>query len=528
MINKVLILIFLLISIKGWTQSTEYSDEENKFVDEFMEKHINQKGLTSDEVYSKLEIGMEEVRYHPVFVEKLLTTKLWVDGDATFTYDYCERLLDNTYLSTFQSILIDPCAYSYMVAKDYEGLYNRIIPRINDDNIRGLYLAAYYQYKHNKYGTNWDEFKEHISYSVNIEYDYEILNHHKNWLLSYLFDDVLRTLELSYFRWFIEEYKEAIYSSDLPTYQFSSVIGYAVDFDNSDSDIAKNIIEHVRGLNVEKFNYLHPAIALYHFHEGRESLAIEALDKSFEMDRAGFFEAYPKDFISIESFYLDVIFGLEDFKARERLLDKALQYFKGHKSYEVRLNLLQALLLASEDIGAAKDILKNNKSYLSKKAYGINKKALVACKEFSKKKPDYRFVENVLSMMLSELYGQEFTEDLSNLDDRKALYRYIVNQNVEKPVFTLKEIVEVIDDALEEFSKGSHAGYDDFLYFKLAIIAERDEDWLKRELDKLPKDVASEFVERLNNQDNLTELESAAQVFGAVFVDYLNTDIINE
>lgn len=519
MINKI-ILIVLLLPLAGWSQPTTFTDEEHKFADDFFEKMTKKIPIPSDELYAELDTAMKKVPFYPGFVAVLLREKMLVNSnrDFEFGYEYCKKL-DDHYLSTFQPILEELCAYAYYMKKNDDELYNRIIPLIKDENIKGLYLAGYYRINGNE-----DEFINHAKYSILENYKYESLNFIRDNHLYEYYRIIRNKKNTNLLEQFLKDYEKAIFSSNLDALFYLSLIENATHTFND--VLAIKLINYVKELDVEKYKSLSPAIAYYYSLNGEEEIALEALKKAFEIDKSDFLNNYNPDARLIFNTYSTSINKLSDFKTKERMVEKGLSYFEDMNDYKIMFQLYQSMLHASKDIKAAKAILKECEPYLNEINYNNLNNILMINNEMGKKKPDYKMVDSLLDKVVT-------TIDLSSFYYQKIRYRYKVNYTTKKPVFTLNEVVEDFDKI---FSKPLSKA--DKLYYlrpKLLFIGESDKEWFIREIEKLPADIADELMESYNiaekNPEKAAELLSTNKrtlkdinrTVDFISISYLNT-----
>jgi hypothetical protein len=478
MIKRIITILFF-IPFLGWSQRTLFTAKEDEFVGGVLETIINNTSLSTNEIYSELDLALQKVPYHPGLVQYLLRDKLFFTfRDYEFGYEYCKKL-DDYYLSTFQPLLIDPCAYVYYVKEDLEGLYNRVIPLIKDESIKGLYLAAYYYEKNNE-----DDFIKHAKYSLNKSYKYESLNFLRDVHLFNLHTIVIDQRNANSIKSYLKDYEKSFFISNLPTSFYLSIIEdatYTLNF-----DLAERLINYVKELDTEKYKYLYPIIAYYHSYKGEESLAAEALEKAFEMDQSGFLNTYP---VNIAHIFTESIFNLSDFKTKEQMFDKGIRYFENVNDYKIKFMLGKSMLYASKDLKEAKAMLKECEPYLSEVNYNDFNNILMINNEMHKKKPDYRKVNTLLNTVVSRI-------DMNPLYFQKIMFCYRVNYKAKKTVFTLDEILADFDKILNKpLSKADEQYY---LIYKFRVIKEYDNELLVKEIDKLDDDFAQELSDSMN------------------------------
>lgn len=522
MIKKI-ILIILLLPVMGWSQPTTFSDEEHKFARSVAEKMLNNPSISSDEVYLELDIAMQKVPYHPGLVQYLLTEK-FNSKDYEFVYNYCKKL-DDHYLSTFQPILVEICGKTYCYKEDYDGLYNRIIPLIKDENIKGLYLALYYKDKGNE-----AEFIKHAKYSILGNYKYDFLNYLRDYHLYEYYRIISNKKNTSLLESFLKDYEQVIFLSNFNVVFYLSLIEDATHTLND--ELAIKLINYVKELDVEKYKSLYPAIAYYYSFKGEEEVALEALNKAFEIDKSVFLKSYnPDDTQLIFNTYSVSISKLSDFKTKERMIEKGMHYFEDILEYKIMFKLYQSMLSATKDITAAKAILKECEPYLNEINYDNLNNILIINNEMSKKKPDYRMVDGLLDKVVAAI-------DFNPYYYQKIMYRYKVNYSTKKQVFTLNEVVEGFDKIFSKpLSKADELYY---LRPKLLFIGESDKEWLMREVEKLPTDIADELIESFNIAENNPEktaeilstnkmsLQDVNRTVDFINISYLNTIILKK
>jgi hypothetical protein len=514
---KKLILMILSIPVMGWSQPTTFSNEETEYVRNVLEKIFYNSSISTDEVFSELDYAMQKVPYHPGLVQYLLRVKLLDTKDYEFVYSYCKKL-DDHYLSTFQPILVELCGYTYYYKDDYEGLYDRIIPLIKDENIKGLYLALYYRNKDDEH-----EFIKHAKYSILGNYKYDILNNFRDYHLDEYYRIISHKKNTSLLESFLKDYEQVIFSSNLNALFYLSLIEDATHTIND--VLAIKLINYVKELDAEKYKSLAPAIAYYYSFKGEEEVALEALNKAFEIDKSEFLKSYNPDARLIFNTYSTSISRLSDFKTKEIMVEKGLHYFEDMVEYKIMFKLYQSMLYASKDIIAAKAILKECEPFLNEINYSNLNNILIINNEMGKKNPDYRMVDGLLDKVVTAI-------GINSFYYQKIMYRYKVNYRTKKPVFTLNEVVEDFDKIFSTpLSKEDEMYY---LRSKLLFIGESDKEWFIRELEKLPTDIANKLIESYNmaenNPEKIAEILSTNQIYLNDInrtVDFINISYLN-
>jgi len=507
MIKKI-ILIVLLLPFVGWSQPTEFYKEETDFAMSVLEKRKKNISQPLDEYLLELEAALQKVPYHPNLVQSLLRIKLYDKKDFKFICNYCKKL-DDYYLTTYQGVLVELCAYAYFAQEDYEELYNRVTPLIEDKNIKDLYLAAYYYHKNNE-----EAFVKHLKYALFVSYKYSSLNYLRDIHLQNYRNIIINQRNSNSIKSFLKDYEKAFFLSNLPTSFYVDIIEKATFTLNF--DLAERLIKYVEKLNTEKYKYLYPIIAYYQSYKGEESLAVEALDKAFEMDRIGFKNSYP---VNIAHIFNESIFNLKDFKTKERMFDKGMQYFEGMNDYKIKFKIGKSMLLATQDVKVASALLKECEPFLNARNYNDFKNIHLINSEMGKKNPDYRVVDNLLNDVVSTL-------DVHPTYFQKIMFCYRVNYRAKKPVFTLNEILEDYDKILSKpLSKADEQYY---LIYKLRMINEYDKELLMKEIEKLSDDFANELTESLNveviNSEktaNATKPETISTAVDFITINYL-------
>jgi hypothetical protein len=493
---KKIVLILLLFPFFGWSQKTNFTDEQIDFGDQFYEKMKNT-NLTEEEFIVEIQNALAEVPYFPDFVQSLLAAKYNL-RDFNFINDYCSRLDDN-YLSTFQPILVDVCPCGYFFNGDNDGLYHRIIPLTQNKDTRELLLTAYY------WGT--EDYKEFIklgksSLPRSYKYDGQML------LKSHLFDCFIAVLqqnenskEFAAFTKDMKKYEATIFASDLsiPTYY---ILIQASIF-NNDFVMAEKLIDYVKKQDVDNYKYLYPMSALFYSQKGEERLTIEALEQAFKLSDAEFDRITEAGYISSDIFssYSMSIRKIEDYKTKERLVNQAITYFDKREDYKIRFKIYQSLLYASKDIDKARAILKECEPYLVDLNLTDLDYMIRIENELGKENPNYRLVDD---------YMKEVTpyKNSPEIIFQRIIYQYNVNYNSRKSVFSLNEMVEELDKLLQyPLIREAKIKY---LRFKIILIGQKDKAWAKRELEKLPEDEAEEitvdFESTQNNSPKATEI----------------------
>jgi hypothetical protein len=488
---KKIILILLFLPFSTWSQSLDFTEEQEAFVLDFLKK-LEKKiiNISVDDYFKEMDEALVKAPYHPRLVEEYLRNKFFVMMDFKFVSDYCSRLED-AYLSTNQSILVDPCASAYVFSENHIELYNRIIPLTNDENLRELFLSFYY------FGAeNYDDFIKYARKSVTKNFNYKSQMMLRDLAFQYLVVILNLYENVNDFSTFIKDYEDTIFSTDLSIPIYNVLIQSSVF--NSDFLMAEKLLDYVKNLETNNYKYLYPISALYYSYKGDQSLAIKALDNALNLEISDFEKITHAGDISKDIFnlYSMSIRELEDFNTKERLINKAIIFFEDRNDYRIRFKLFQSLLYASEDFKRAKSILNEIEPYLKEQNVKDLEHIFKMENELGKKKPDYRLVDNLISKMLPNL-------NLSSLDFQRILYRYKVNYNSKRPVFTLNEIVEELDKLLERpLDRQERLRY---LQFKILLIGENDRESAIKELEKLPEDLANEIISDFESTENNPE-----------------------
>ncbi|WP_188361409.1 hypothetical protein [Flavobacterium orientale] len=510
---KKIVFILILFSFFGWSQNTNFTQEQYQFVDEFYEK-FEYSNAPVDEFIKEIEMALEKVPYHPSLVQSLLRAKFNVK-DIKFMKDYCGRL-DDSYLSTFQPILVDVCACAYFLNIDFNGLYHRIIPLIVDKETKELYLTAYY--------LGIDNHEEFIKYAkTSLSKSYEFYG--QMVVRDNLFDHLVVITEENIIPTIIKDYEATIFSSELSMPVYYVLIQSAVY--NSDFVIAGKLIDYVKKLDVNNYKHLFPIVALFYSYKGEERLAIEALEQAMELKDAEFEKIISAGSVSIDAFssYSMSLRKIEDYKTRERLVSQAIAYFEKRDDYKIRFKLYQSLLYAPKDIDKARAILKECKPYLMDQNLTDLDFMIRIENELGKENSNYRLVDDFMQKVFTynNFHAAIF---------QRILYRYIVNNNSKKPVFSLNEMVKEFDKLLKYPLDG--ATKLEYLRYKIILIGQKDREWAIRELEKLPEDEAeeiiSDFESTANNSQkaaeilisNTKEIKDVKQNINFVHIAYIN------
>lgn len=514
---KKIILILILLPFCAQSQKIKFTDEENKFADEQFEKLRDIK-FSDDAFHPIVEGALAKVPYHPKFVHAMLDAKLFVN-DFKFVCRYCSSLDDN-YLSAFQNILNEICSYSYIRNHDFTGLKNRLIPLMEDKNSRELYLSAYYLGVDND-----EEFQNHAKFSISKVYpSLKQMFIRDQFFVRYMAFLIENDNEED-FSTFLKDYESTIFSSDLEMPYYINLMGYYLL--SSDFAAVEKLSNHVRKLNPFNYRYLYPIYAWSYGLQDQEALAIEFVEKSFRLEDSDFKimteanmgegDVFPMLSMAIRS--------IKDFKTKERLVEQGITYFENQENYKVRFKLYQSLLYAAKEIKKAESVLKECKPYLT----DVNFKDLEAMikmeNELGKDNPNYRLVDELMNLVLPniKMYEMKF---------QKILYRYKVNYNSKKPVFTVQEIVNELNELLQY--PLSNTTRQTVLHFKILFIAENDRDWAQRELDKLSGGdaigIVADFKSIDNNPEKASEIliSSRKSLKDINNINFINVTYINK
>jgi len=501
---KKIVLILLLFPFFGWSQKTNFTDEQVYFGEQFY-KNIKNKSLTDEEFIPEVQDALTKVPYFPPFVQSLLRGK-FNQRDFKFINDYCSRLDDN-YLSTFQPILDEACACGYFFNRDNHGLYYRIIPLIKNKDTRELLLTAYYL------GT--EDYKEFVKLgksSLSKSYDEKM----HMILASQLLGDFIAVLqenenskEFAAFTKDIKKYEATIFSSDLSMPIYYILIQSTIF--NYDFVMAEKLIDYVKKLDVDNYKYLYPISALFYSQKGEERLTIEALEKALELENSDFERITVAENVSLDIFscYSMSIRKIEDYKTRERLVNQAITYFDKREDYKIRFKIYQSLLYASKDINKARAILKECEPYLVDLNLTDLDYMIRIENELGKENPNYRLVDE---------YMQEVTpyKNIPEIIFQRIVYQYNVNYNSRKSVFSLNEMVEELDKLLQyPLIREPKMKY---LRFKIILIGQKDRAWAKRELEKLPEDEAEEII--VDFESTANNSPKASEILGSNSSDF--------
>jgi hypothetical protein len=501
---KNIVLILLLFPFFGWSQKTNFTDEQIEFVKHFYEQ-FEKTNHTDQEFFLKIESVLEKVPYHPNMVQLYLRKKYY-NRDFKYINDYCSRLDDN-YLATFQPILVEVCACSYFLNEDYKGLYNKILPLIKDKNTKELFLTAYY--------LEMDEHEEFIKYgksslTKNYKYTEQMV------LRDYLFGYFIAVLhgnenskEFVTFTKDMKDYEATIFSSDLSIPIYYILIQSSIF--NNDFVMAEKLIDYVKKQDVDNYKYLYPISALFYSQKGEERLTIEALEHAFELENSDFERITVAESVSSDIFsnYSMSIRKIEDYKTKERLVNQAITYFDKREDYKIRFKIYQSLLFASKDIDKARAVLKECKPYLVDLNLTDLDYMIRIENELGKENPNYRLVDD---------YMQKVTpyKNIPEIIFQRIVYQYNVNYNSRKSVFSLNEMLEELDKLLQyPLIREAKMKY---LRFKIILIGQKDRAWAKRELEKLPEDEAEEIL--VDFESTANNSPKASEILGSNSIDF--------
>lgn len=488
--KKIKVLLILLLPILGWSQPTNFTQKQIEIVRDFYEEMENE---TEEEFASRVEEVLEKVPYHPKLVQSFLKVKLYRDSDTKFIYNYCKDL-DDRYLFSFQPILVEHCACAYYYEKDINGLYFRIIPLIEDMDAKELYLTSYYLLKENK-----DTFKVFAESSLSKTYEYYGQNLVRDNLLGYFYALFINDLYFSKKAKFIENYEHIIFSSELDVIIYSELISASVY--NKDYELVERLMNHVKEVYIDGFKYLYPVKALYHAKKGEDDLVIEALENAFDIEKSDFNFIFHERILkrNIFDLYSMSIMELENYKTKQRLVNKGIEYFENRNDYKIKFKLYQSLLHASKSLKKARSVLEECKPYLKEQNLNDLERMIRIENELGKKTPDYRLVNSLIGEVLDNYSS-------TDIDFQRILFQYKVNYNTKKTVFSIEETVKQLDNLLEKpLDINTRLKY---LQFKIVLIGENDREWALREIEKLPSDLTKEIISDFGLTENNSQMAS--------------------
>lgn len=511
---KKILIILLFIPLFSWSQNLNFTTEQEAFVNDlFVElwEKDSQKQLSSEAVIKELDNALLVAPYHPRLVQSLLYNKFYLSKDFKFVKEFCNQL-DDSYLSIHQNFLIEYCVPSFQFTEeDLATLYNRLIPLIENQATKDLFLAFYY------YDTDQEEkFFKYAMYSVSRKFEYQSTIDFRNSIFGHLLPKLYNAKDYDRLMKIVNNYEETIFSANLSPRHFNFLLEATVFTNNFDK--AEKLLERIKKADPENYKYLYPISALVYSKKGEQSLAIAALEKAFEMPDSDFKKIV--DLYGIEGdifhLYSHSIREFDDLKTRERLLDKAILYFENRSHYLIRFKLHRSLLHARKDIKKARAILKSHEGCLEEQKNKDVDNLISIANEVGKKKPNYRLVDNLMREVFLNF-------NYPSMKFERILFQYKVNYNAEQPVFTLTEMVDGLNQLLESpLDEDTRRTY---LYCKILLIGEKDQEWAMRELEALGEDKMDNILSELESVINDKEKAAALLIINTKELKDINGSI---
>ncbi|WP_334113416.1 hypothetical protein [Paucihalobacter sp.] len=482
---KKLILILFVFPLLGWSQKLDFNQEQEVLVNNFIEMYDSGHYTSYSVFLEDMEIALSKAPYHPKLVALLLQIYFSIDYD--FITNYCNKL-DDDYLFANQNILVDDCAAAYSLKNDVSTLNNRIIPLIEDQNIKDFYVAFLF-YLNGDYDTTYNHFIELFS----VSYEFVSISGFKHdvfvRLISYLSknSDNQRLISI------INKYEDVIYykstNGDIKTFgldiQTWLIMIYGA-INDQNYQLAEKLIKHSVALNNDNYKAMHIATAFLNSRRGDENTAIEYFEKALQMDDSAFEKIINNETgsINIVHFYLYTLDALTDFKAKEKLTNQALIYFENRYDYWIRLKLYQSMLYASKDLKKAQSILETYEDKLFEQSYHELNLLLRIENEISKRKPNHKLIDDLLGEI-----AQNNNELIFNIS--RIYFRYKVNYNSKKLVFNNNETIELIDHMIQNPLNDKAKNL--YILLKVVLMAEEDTEKALIELQNLQLQELEQF-----------------------------------
>lgn len=467
-------LILVLIPLFTFAQPTDFTKEQDKFVDNFVKEIPNKNYTSNEDMVSDLEKALEEVPYHPVLVYAYLDVFMTRYKEYNFVSNYCQKLSFD-YLVQNQDILCGRCMVSFNLNKDLE-LLNDNISLIEDKDIRNLYKAVYF-YELNE----GDKFIEYASKLINNEVFENVNSVHGIYIIK-----VLKNLVFTAFVYhltstektdtlvsILDANQDLIASKEMDFVIFSIVANVAIS--NDMLRLSEKLLNNSFANYPSQYKYIPILKAFLASKKGDENEAILQLTRSLLLDDS-VFDVYFSSELNFYMVYINILVSLKDFESKVRIVNDMLDFFEGRSPFVYRTKLYQSMLYASKDLEKAKNILESCKPKIDASAYEVFKVLIEIENELHKETPDYKSIDAQLSNF------EEIMPEFNYLSIKYFFHEQVNTQNnaevfeANKMISYLERLIELSDNENDQLL---------FVKNKIEILAITDIDRANEELDKL-------------------------------------------
>lgn len=380
----IIILVGFIFSNLGFTQNTNFTEEENQYVKSILTEFDNTEGLTYIEAIEKLSKAMKVVPYHPKLVYSYLYANDLI-GEKQIVLNYCQNELDEDYLKNNQDIL-EICNHSAIVKGDL-GYAESNLSLVKDPTTKYLFKASI--------AYDYNQINDFLTFGLKgIEKEYDALKKLKQFVINHLIIIYYADGDYEKIDYIFDNYY------DIPEKLVSGfdtmVILNLRAFQKENYKGGLEIIKMAEAIYPEYNDLLAIFKAGGLATQGHDYLAEEALNTSLKTSEKEINNTL--NFLEIDYFnlFFDAIIKIEDTDIKIKLLDGLHQ----NEEYRNKAILLMAYVYAEKDISKSEAYFKEFSTNASEIMLGFFQDILVIEYEMNQKKPDF----NKISKLLDHAY----------------------------------------------------------------------------------------------------------------------------
>ena len=510
-------LVFILIPFLVFPQKTEYSYEQEKYVEKVVDEITSQKEINFEAFIETLNNALKKAPYHPDLVYQLLRIYTYGLKDLNFVANYCQQL-DKDYLINNQDILVQFCANCYFYTDDNNKLLN-MIQLIKEQKDKDLYYALFY--------IETNDIQKAFEYTINcIDFQYQNQSQYysKRFLINRMIMDLYRFEQYSHLSKIVTNYKDQLKTIELSIEAYLLLIEAAILNENYAS--AQDLISNSIIRFPQFFKYMSVYKALIYSKKSEDLNAIKAMEKALSFDDSAFNVILnEKDGLNIFSNYILTLNNLSNYDDKVLISQQMLEFFQGKELFSLKVKLYQSVLYASRDKEKAYAILNSCQGDITEKKHQIFEDLINIQFELNKENPDYKSVAKMLHNFKNLISDKMF---LMLMVD----FKYTVNIGKNSAYFEAKKMVEELDQLIDITDDEEQKLK--FTLQKIQTIATYDVEKANLELEKLGIAenerlyyLDQEFKNKntIQGQENTRELNGIEKFYNlnSLFIDFVMT-----
>lgn len=377
------IIVILLVPYLSFSQSINFTEEENQYVESFFSDIKNREyDIPFEEAIDLLEEALEKVPYHPDLVYQILHEK-YAYGDREYVVNYCSKL-DKKYLFSNQKI-VEIYFNSALLLEKFK-LIQSETELVESQSTKNLF-KSYIAYEEN-------EIEDFVKFGIDgIKQQYKFLNPLKQNILNllvihyYVIDDFdsIYTILTNYFDYPVKDVTE------LETL----IIFHQVAVINDEYSMGKDILQLIENMYPNEHEILSIFQAETFASSGYKYLAEEALIKSISFTEDEVNELFIHFGVDYFEQFFRVIINIDDSNVQIKLVNEILKTEK----YRNSSYLLMSLVLAPQDLSKSIEYFNKFENNKNEVLLDIFISLLKTDYELAQKRKNYEKINTNLSYL---------------------------------------------------------------------------------------------------------------------------------